>query len=106
VLPAAFLSIRYGFLNLFGTKILAQKLIVDEIDTWSQFHQHFICVFFIQKQIEQIFYDDVWLCNFFAPKHWQKNARVMLMKLTPERHGVPATSRPSDDHSECLKFLV
>jgi len=34
----------------------------------SQFHQHFLRAFFVQKQIEQLFSGDVWLCKF-----WHRN---------------------------------
>jgi len=47
-----------------------------------QFHQHFRPAFFIREQIEQLFSNYIWLCNFLASKYWQKIARKMLMKLT------------------------
>jgi len=36
--------------------------------TRSQFHQHFICTFFVQKWFEQLFSSYVWLYNFMAQK--------------------------------------
>jgi len=46
---------------------------VDEIDTWSQFHQHFMRAFFIGKPIEQLFSNYVRLCNFLVQNYWQKS---------------------------------
>jgi hypothetical protein len=37
---------------------------VDEIDTCSQLHQHFMQAFFVQNRNEQLFSINAWLCNF------------------------------------------
>ncbi len=52
-------------------------------EIWSQFDQHFIRTIFVQKQIEQLFFNYVPLCNFLTPNYWQKCDHKMLMKLTP-----------------------
>jgi len=52
---------------------------------WSQFHQHFTCVFFIRKRIEQLFCYYVWLCDFCCQNFVQKRVCKMLMKLTTEK---------------------
>jgi len=67
--------IREKLCNALSYKNVAGKC--DEIDTWSQFHQHFTGVFF------------VWKCffhqNVTREKHFHtKNASVNVMKLTPE----------------------
>ncbi len=42
----------------------------------------YLCIF-VRKQIEQLLSNNVPLCNFLAPKYWQKVARKILLKLTP-----------------------
>jgi len=39
--------------------------------------------FFVQNQIEQLFFRFIWLSKFLAPKYRRKRGRKMLMKLTP-----------------------
>jgi len=51
------------------------------IECWSQFHQLFICTFFIQKCFSIVIFC---LCNFFRKNIGAKGTSKMLMKLTPE----------------------
>jgi len=56
---------------------------VGEIDTWSQFNQHFICAFFGQKQIEQLSVVTFQLLYFWRQNIGAQCACKMLMKFTP-----------------------
>jgi len=60
---------------------------VDEIDTYSQFHQHFTRKFLVQKCFKQLFSCFILALKFFGAKVASK----MLMKLKPERELIRST---------------
>jgi len=57
--------------------------------TRSQFHQHLMCAFFVQKQIKQLFMDAFQLLYFWRKIIGTKCTRKMLMKFTPNVPNVP-----------------
>jgi len=80
-------EVRLSFSSTFWLLLkLAVFTVVESGSSLKPNHRESISsIFFVRKQIEQLFSSYIRLCNFIAKILYQKRARKTLMKLTPDR---------------------